>query len=104
VVAQGCKEGACNSDQAAFAINVVTGKGMIVVKENPGESDSSLTRAYQWAGQFVSGTPQAIWAQENGSESGVDAPIYRSKMRCRSMTPGHLSWLRHSKPKGERFT
>lgn len=74
MVAQGCKEHACNSDQAAFAINVATGKGVIVVKETSGSSDNSFTRAYQWPDQPVSGTPLASWAQENGTGTGGDAP------------------------------
>nr|MDW3657815.1 DUF4236 domain-containing protein [Paraburkholderia terrae] len=74
LVAQGCKERACNTDQAAFAINVTTGKGVIIVKETPGSSDTSFTRAYQWPDQAVSATPLASWSQEKGAATSGDAP------------------------------
>ncbi len=74
MVAQGCKEHVCNSDQAAFAINVATGKGVIVVKETSSFSGNASARAYQWPDLLLSATPLASWAQANGAGTGGDAP------------------------------
>lgn len=73
MVAQGCKEHACNSDQAAFAINLATGKGLIIVKETSSSSGNTSTRAYQWTDLPLSATPLASWAQENRAGTGRDA-------------------------------
>lgn len=75
MVAQGCKEHACNSDQAAFAINVATGKGVIIVKEISSSSGNASTRSYQWPDLPLSATPLASWVQENGTGTGGDAPM-----------------------------
>lgn len=67
LVAQGCKEHECSTEQAAFAINATSGKGVMLVKQTPNASGASVTKAYQWPDQHVSVTPLSSWAQERGS-------------------------------------
>jgi hypothetical protein len=74
LLAHGCKEHACNSDQAAFAISAATGKGVMVVKETSTAHRNASTREYQWSDLPVSATPLANWAQENEAATGGDAP------------------------------
>ncbi|MGF6871437.1 hypothetical protein [Paraburkholderia sp. MM5477-R1] len=66
LVAQGCKEHECSSEQAAFAINETTGKGIVVVKQTLNGSDTASIKAYQWSELPLHVTPLSSWAQENG--------------------------------------
>ncbi|MFM0544310.1 DUF4236 domain-containing protein [Paraburkholderia strydomiana] len=67
LVAQGCKEHECSTEQAAFAINQTTGRGVVLVKQTSNASNNSAIKAYQWPDLHVGVTPLSSWAQENGS-------------------------------------
>jgi hypothetical protein len=67
LVAQGCKEQGCGTEQASFAINEATGKGVVVVKQTLNASDRASIKAYQWPDLPVRVTPLSNWAQEVGS-------------------------------------
>jgi Uncharacterized protein conserved in bacteria, putative lipoprotein len=70
LVAQGCKEHECSMEQAAFAINATSGKGVMLVKQTPNASGASVTKTYQWPDLHVGVTPLSSWAQESGSNVG----------------------------------
>ncbi|MFL9983876.1 DUF4236 domain-containing protein [Paraburkholderia sediminicola] len=66
LVAQGCKENECSTEQATFAINEATGKGVMVFRQTLNSADNASIRAYQWPDLSVRVTPLSRWAQENG--------------------------------------
>ncbi|MFM0173652.1 DUF4236 domain-containing protein [Paraburkholderia sediminicola] len=72
LVAQGCKEHECSTEQAAFAINQTTGKGIAVVKETLNPSGNTSIKAYQWPDLPVRVTPLSSWAQDSGSSLIID--------------------------------
>jgi hypothetical protein len=67
LVAQGCKEHECSTEQAAFAINEATGKGVMVLKQTLNSADNAFIKVYQWPDLLVRATPLSGWAQENGA-------------------------------------
>jgi hypothetical protein len=67
LVTQGCKEHECSTEQAAFAINEATGKGVMVLKQTLNSADNAFIKAYQWPDLLVRVTPLSSWAQENGA-------------------------------------
>ena len=69
LVARGCKEHECSTEQAAFAINQTTGRGVVLVKRTSNTSDNSSIKAYQWPDLHVGVTPLSSWAHENGSNA-----------------------------------
>lgn len=71
LVASGCMAHFCNSDQAAFAISEVTGKGDLVFSEAPASSHDPVVKGFQWPELPISGTPLVDWARENGMSLGT---------------------------------
>jgi len=65
LVAQGCKEHECSTEQAAFAINETTGRGVMLIKRTLNPSDDSSIKTYQWPDLPVRATPLSSWAQGN---------------------------------------
>lgn len=71
LVASGCKPHFCGSDQAAFAISEVTGKGDLVFSETPASSNDPVVKGFQWPELPISGTPLVDWTRENGMSIGT---------------------------------
>ncbi|PRX33327.1 uncharacterized protein DUF4236 [Paraburkholderia sp. BL18I3N2] len=69
LVAEGCKEHECSTEQAAFAINETTGKGVALVKQTVKPSDAPSIKAYQWPDLPVRVTPLSSWAQKKGANA-----------------------------------
>lgn len=87
IFAQGCKAHSCNTDQAAFAINVATGKGDLVFSETSTSSSNAVVKGYQWPKLPISETPLAGWARENGISIGTEvaasvAPTMQTSFDC----------------------
>ncbi|WP_406868121.1 DUF4236 domain-containing protein [Paraburkholderia fungorum] len=70
LVAQGCKEHECSTEQAAFGINATSGKGVMLVKQTSNSSGSASIKMFQWPDLPVGVTPLSRWAQEG---AGTDA-------------------------------
>lgn len=64
LVAQGCKEHECSTEQAAFAVNATSGKGVMLLKQNSNSSGSASVKVFQWPDLPVGVTPLSSWAQE----------------------------------------
>lgn len=70
LVAQGCKEHECSTEQAAFAVNATSGKGVMLVKQTSNSSGNASIKIFQWPDLRVGVTPLSSWAQET---AGTDA-------------------------------
>ncbi|WMY07273.1 DUF4236 domain-containing protein [Paraburkholderia phenoliruptrix] len=70
LVAQGCKEHECSTEQAAFAINPTSGKGVMLVKQTSNSSGNASIKTFHWPDLPVGVTPLSSWAQE---VAGTDA-------------------------------
>ncbi len=64
LVAEGCKEHECSTEQAAFAVNAISGKGVILVKQTSSTSGNASIKIFQWPDLPVGVTPLSNWAQE----------------------------------------
>lgn len=76
IMGEGCKPHECASDNAAFAINVATGKGDIVFRETADASTGkSAAKVVTWKALPLESTPLADWLKANEalSSPGSDA-------------------------------
>ncbi|MDR6467561.1 hypothetical protein J2777_001254 [Paraburkholderia graminis] len=70
LVAEGCKEHEYSTEQAAFAVNATSGKGVMLVKQTSSTSGNASIKIFQWPDLPVGVTPLSSWAQET---VGTDA-------------------------------
>ena len=76
IMGEGCKPHECASDNAAFAINEVKGKGDIVFRETVDASaGKSIAKVVTWKDLPLDSTPLADWLKANEALSapGTDA-------------------------------
>ncbi|MCE4540880.1 MULTISPECIES: hypothetical protein [unclassified Caballeronia] len=64
--ASGCKQHACSSDLAAFAISASTGEGSVMYRATVNEATGkTVTRSFSPPDTPIERTPLAAWAKEN---------------------------------------
>lgn len=81
MVGDGCKKHACDSDKAAFAINMSTGKGDIVFKETVDYSSGrAVVKSVAWKDLPLESTPLADWIQSNNNAPVSAAPISTARV------------------------
>jgi uncharacterized protein len=66
-VGSGCMAHACDSDDAAFAIDAANGRGDVIYRETSDDPDGKTSvRGYAWRDVPVSSTPLLAWATSKG--------------------------------------